>query len=227
MKKISLLMTLFCWGITLSKAQTQVDFGFNGQIGFPIQEFAEKTNVVGLGGGFYTLIAPFKQKQLRLGFTMDYQIYGNKARYDWGSGWKVSVNNNLLMLHSLVRFNLRPTSKVQPYFDGLLGAKHFYTRTKFKEIGNRDNVFGKTNFGDWALSYGGAAGLQFFMSEYVYFDLRATYLNGNEATYVDKKSILNNPNNLNDVLFTTKTSRTDMVLVHFGIVAKLTHDAKQ
>jgi hypothetical protein len=29
MKKISLLISLFCWGIAFSKAQTQVDFGFN------------------------------------------------------------------------------------------------------------------------------------------------------------------------------------------------------
>jgi hypothetical protein len=211
MKKVSLILGFLSFHLTLL-AQTQI--GFNFQMGFPLNEFRENTEAVGVGGNGLLLFPLVEDSPFSLGVDIGSMIYGkNVIRETLNADIKVGnqvidrlqipleiiTNNNIFHSHLVLRAKV-PLERVQPYLDGMLGFRYIYTRTRILDDsndcrfcttdseGNEDRVITKkTNLDDWIFSYGGGGGLQIVLTEGVNLDFRCIYLLGGRAKYLDAK----------------------------------------
>lgn len=160
----------------------------------------------------------------------------------------VTTNNNMLNGNAILRFKA-PLSIVQPYIDGTVGFNYIYTRTKITDNSpNRiftnksqnpdDNVINaRTQIQSTVLTYGGGLGMMIKLGNTAALDIRATYLLGGEAEYYDRSQTQNwqvafggqsstfdsnNPDNISlDPNSVAKKSKTDMIMVNFGLVFNL------
>lgn len=143
----------------------------------------------------------------------------------------VSIANsyNVGMGHLVAR--LQPqTGAIRPYVDAMAGMKMFVTHTKVDSdvIVFHRGLHAKSSSKDWAISYGGGAGLEIHVfsgkvSRYARpatfsLNLGVRYLFGEPATFAQADSFREVDGLIE---FDRVRSRTDMLMPHFGISASL------
>jgi hypothetical protein len=249
---LSLLLFFSCsWA-----AQAQFHFGISGSMGVPANQFREATTANAWGGNINAFF-PFARKvPIFLGVDFGYMVYGisnNRQRINGTISvgnqviqtipldYRITTTNNLLSGHLILRFRV-PTGLIQPYFDGCVGFKNFYTRTtvtnesnnNFFNNNNNNNSFNNnnnnansiTNLSDVAFSYGGGGGF-LIGSGPVRLDIRCIYLLGEAARFFDRSSTSNwsvnfsqntNQFDSNVNLSSAKRSTTDMFYAQIGMV---------
>lgn len=126
------------------------------------------------------------------------------------------VASNLYAYHGVARF--KPFGGVfQPYGDVMGGIKTFATRTTIEEDngGYTEVVDNERNHRDFALSYGWAAGLKIYLSDFLMVEGKFQHLRGGETTFVDPDSI--EINNEGVLEFNEVSSRTSTMIYQVGI----------
>ena len=199
----------------------------NLQLGIPVETF--KNNLPDPGFGFGGLVA------IRLGMLPLYTgLDVSGVTFDsessefilWEDGFLIDVrektSSNILFLHGMFRIKPAVNFFIRPYFDGLIGYKVLYTRTKLIDLeADEDRVLeSQTNQSDWAFSYGGALGVQINLSprQDFWLDLRCAYLPGASANYLvrrddDGQVVYNAPIDA----FEEKSSPTAVLLPQIGL----------
>lgn len=202
---------------------------FNGhfQVGVPLEGFADRLDKQGIGGGGLFALQLGRGRPLFGGLDVAFLRYdGEKLDFDILeegvlNDYRLHTNNNILLGHALLRFKPFTGFFIQPYFDGLIGFKRFYTRTRFIDLleGEDEVVEADTDQSDTAFSYGGAAGLQFRVGSApdILIDLRCGYLPGATASYLVRKEGDNGP--LEDPIdaFEEAASPTALLSVQLGL----------
>jgi opacity protein-like surface antigen len=206
-----------------------VTLGGNFTMGFPVDEFKDNVDEIGIGGmGYATFTLP--GSPLQLGGSLGYMSQGSATvRSDvlvpGGVILPVDVvtRNNVFMGHLLLRLQYMD-SPFRPYADGLFGFGRYWTTTEvtvFEETevqNNRDLDSWTANYGLGGgfmvevyrdLSAGEEAGTGHDMS--VCVDLGVRYLIGGKADYAKIDTVDENG------YFDTTSSRTDQVTVHIGV----------
>lgn len=140
---------------------------------------------------------------------------------------KVEAANNILLFHSVIRFQPGFDFPLRPYADILIGAKNFYTRTTITDLLVDDNqlIESNTEQSDWVFSYGGALGLQIPVSRDKNWsiDIRAAYIPGASATYMVRKRDAILPVLIDPLeAFEEKSSPTALLLFQLGITYEIT-----
>jgi opacity protein-like surface antigen len=111
------------------------------------------------------------------------------------------------------------TGPVRPYFDGLIGLKHLFTKTSISDLSDDETIASNTDLSDTALSYGFGGGLQIPLTKgpeaRILLDTGVRYLRGARAEYLRKGSIRED-NGL--VFFDVLSSRTDVLTVQVGVI---------
>ena len=192
----------------------QIQLGASVQGALPQQRFHDRLDDVGLGAGGQLLYFP---GGLPVGFGVEgsFLTYGRtaealpvrlgEAAATYG---ELEVANRMGSGHAVLR--LGPArGAVRPYVDGLVGFHYLSTTSTLHEtvalVGGGgaavvalgpdavvlDRTVRNTQQDDWALSYGGGAGLLVRVAEGMdgerpfeaYLDLGARYLLGGDATY--------------------------------------------
>jgi hypothetical protein len=130
---------------------------------------------------------------------------------------RVRTSNNILFSHFVLRAQPR-TGLVRPYFDGLIGLKHLFTKTSISDLADDETIASSTDLSDTALSYGFGGGLQIPLTKgreaRILLDTGVRYLRGARAEYLRKGSI-REENGV--VIFDVFSSRTDVLAVQVGV----------
>lgn len=208
-------------------------FSGNFQVGIPIEAFADKLSEQGIGGGGSLAFQLGRGKPLFGGADFSYLRYDSE-RLDFDileegvlNDYRLQTNNNILMAHALVRFKPFTGFFIQPYFDGLIGFKRLYTRTRFIDLMDDDDevVEADTDHSDTAFSYGGAAGLQFRVSTApdILIDLRCAYLPGSTATYLARKQNADGPYDDPIEAFDEVASPTTLLIPQIGLTIQFSN----
>ncbi|MCB0555848.1 MAG: hypothetical protein KDD02_20035 [Phaeodactylibacter sp.] len=210
-------------------------FQLNGnfQAGIPIEAFGDRLDKAGLGGGGLLLFQLGRGNPLFVGLEGSYLRYDTeKLDFDLLedgvlNDYRLHTNNNILLGHALIRFKPFTGFFIQPYFDGLIGFKKFYTRTRFIDLmsGEDEVVEADTDQSDSAFSYGGAAGLQIRVSTFpdILIDLRCAYLPGATATYLVRKADNSGPFEDPIDAFEEAASPTTLLMPQIGVTIQLSN----
>lgn len=207
-----------------------VTMGANFTMGFPVGEFKDSIDEIGIGGGGYATIA-LPGTPFHLGGSIGYLSQGSaKVSADvpipGGLALPVDVvtRNNVVLGHLLLR--LQPTGTVfRPYADGLFGFGRYWTTTEVTVFEQTESTTDR-DLDTWTVNYGLGGGLMvevyrttvvpddgggFETEATVCIDLGVRYLVGGKADYAKTNTVDEDGN------FDTKSSRTDMMTVHIGV----------
>lgn len=227
-----LIILLLSVDVYAQEFQGSLDVG----VGIPQGEFRDQSDHVGGGinlmGGYR-----FANSPVMLGIEFGFLNFGTDTREEPLSSTipdlRVEVENSYNLVHGDLLLRLiAPPAGVRPYVDGLIGFNYFFTETVIRD---RDDFFDEeklsdTNFEDTALSYGFGAGMQIRLWQKegevtrdiedvepssVYLNLRARYLFGHEAEYLQKGSIEVDDG---EVFYNISQSNTDLLHIKIGVV---------
>ena len=156
-------LALFIGGATIARAQErQAGVYFTTVV--PHGEFSENVTNNGYGVSGQILVrlggSPFLA-----GGDLGIAVYGSESRREPISTTipnlqvRVRTTNNIFFSHFVLRAQPR-TGPVRPYFDGLIGLKHLFTKTSISDLSDDETIASSTDLSDTALSYGFGGGLQ-------------------------------------------------------------------
>ena len=156
----------------------------------------------------------------------------------------VVTTNSIFGTHAFMRA-YAPTENIVPYAEGLIGFRYISTNTRIldrssdRRYSNQEDgdlIVRETVLDDWIFSYGYGGGILVKIASGVYFDLRANFFKGQRAEYFDSEDTSSwsikfngteaeyDPSTLNsdnlDFSTEAKKSRTDLLMIKFGIVFK-------
>lgn len=215
----------------------QILFDANFQVGIPLDRFANNLDGVAVGGGGRILFR-LRDKPVYFGLAGSWMNYAHETEaftvqvdgffedFEW------RTNSNILLLHTILRFQPDVRFPLKPYVDGMIGYKKLFTKSKLVDLnGDSDEVIEReANLNDWAFSYGGAAGIHIAYWEHIgiRIDLRLEYLQGENARYMVQMK------NTNGQVFDEpidgfeeKVGPTNMLIPKIGIVLDLLYLGKQ
>ena len=210
-----LFISAFIW-LIIPDLQAQFELNIFGESGLPYGTFRQNTQAVGLGFGSSLIYPLDKERRFSVGGDFNYEIYGKESKNDASESYRMITNNNIFMMHAIIRFMPYHEGFIKPYFDLKGGFKNFYTKTKIKEqILFGESVEQISEFNDFAGSYGAGLGINFRYPERMGYFVEASFLAGGRATYVDRKSFERTPDD--ELVFSSKTSDTNMLVFRFGL----------
>lgn len=191
-------------GLLLALATTTAGFGqvkgYQGNlggtigVGIPQGEFADTWDKgMFTFGGHMTL--PSRLLPFQWGFAFGYGIMGTRARPvevsqpELGTTeGRMAVRSKVLSYHPMLRFSPLH-GKVRPYVDGLVGVRHFSTRSTITVDGLHEPLVRERYSSDLAWSTGWAAGLMVNLGTVGYIEGRVERFYSGRASYVDPGSI--------------------------------------
>lgn len=193
------------------------------QVGVPQEDFRKNLKSVGFGGGGYFGVR-IKDMPIYAGLDISLLTYervsdtylltidGVSDDYDFDTRARIFSGHILMQVRPDVHFFLHP------YADFLVGFKNLFTKTEIKNSYTGDVYDSDLNKGAWALSYGGAVGVEIPINWFLSADLRCAYLRGAAADYLVRKEGENAQNYNTPVeAFEVKNSTTDLLMPQIGI----------
>ena len=216
-------------------ASLQAGLGLLG--GFPSGGFGNNITNPGIGISGH-IGYRFPQSPVILGLDMSYMIYGHESRNERFSttipdvSVRVVTDNNILMTNFFVRLQPRE-GLFRPYIDGLFGFHYLFTKTSIRDIPDpfSDDIASSINFSDAAFTYGGSVGVmievydgrsertQFNRSvRTVSIDFRLRYLDGAEASYLNRGDVLRQSG---QTALNISRSETNIITVFVGASVEL------
>src|SRR5262245_11162188 len=215
-------LSLLIGGATIVGAQDAAQVGVYFTTIVPRGGFSENVtnNGYGASGQFLVRLAG---SPILAGGDLGIAVYGSvshrRPSRPTFPNLKARVRPGTTISFSL--FLLRPkrrTAVFGPYFDGLIGLRHLFTRTSISDLTGGETIASSTDLSDTALSYGFGGGLQIPLTKgreaKILLDTGVRYLRGARAEYLKKGSI----RDVNgQVIFDVLSSRTDVLAVQVGV----------
>ncbi|MBL7982636.1 MAG: hypothetical protein JNL52_12590 [Flavobacteriales bacterium] len=190
------------------------------EIGIPIGAFSDSwgREIVGLSGN---LAVPMRLLPLSWGFDFGWGHMGGERdivpvsnQYINATSGELSVRSNLYSYHGLLRFQPY-NGVVSPYVEGMLGLRHFTTRSEITVEGLSEPVQEQRQRSEFVGSTGWAVGVMVAPTRVLFFEGRVERLTTGNVTFVDPGSI--SISDQGTVNYNTISSPTRMVNVHLGI----------
>ncbi|WP_299459470.1 hypothetical protein [uncultured Microscilla sp.] len=248
------LVTLVFLLALVFTAHAQIHTGINATTGFPLNEFKAQNPGTAFGININMFFPHSESSPVFWGVDLNFQgmgarevskvvntdVNGTSVPIDF----KLANRNRLFSGHFVIRAKV-PTQGVQPYVEGLVGLKYFYTRTFIKEIntGNsavseqemtrNSSVGGESLQRSIAFSHGLGIGAQMMFSQFFGANIGLRYLWGSPAKYYTKQDIRDfdvaiTANNgvgndeygavINGGGIGPRRSRTDMLVLNVGLI---------
>jgi hypothetical protein len=151
----------------------------------------------------------------------------------------VQVDNSYNQMALLLTARAEPFTygTVRPYLEAVWGTNYFFTETTINNRYSTDDepIARDTNIDDWAMTWGGGAGVQIQLYETesqvfggvgeemktvptkLFLNIGTRYLYGNEATYLKEGSVSVSNGR---VTYDTSRSKTDMMIFQVGVTVK-------
>ena len=222
-----LLLLLFAASVS-AQERSYPSFQMNGnfQVGIPLNDFRDNLDEIGFGGGLQFLMH-LGDSPLAMGADLSILAYATEhARFSARVGgftrnYELRTTSHIFLGHAMARFQPRLNGPIHPYIDGMLGFKNLFTSTSLTDRSLGETLESDTDQSDWALSYGGAFGIQisFGAEKNVVLDLRCAYLPGQNATYLVRREEPFGGFEYDDPIeaFEERTSLTNLLLPQIGV----------
>lgn len=221
MYKLTLIPALLITVTTLGQTG-----GYQGSVGatigagIPLGGYADT-----MGRGMFTfggvLTLPAKRLPLQLGFAFDYGIMGRKTSkivvmdaVQVPTEGRIALTEKVLSYHPLLRFSPLK-GPVRPYVEGMVGLRHFSTKSNITVDGTGGAVQRSRHSDDMVLSSGWAAGLMVDLGGTAYMEARVERMYSGKAEYVDPGSIA--IDGQGNVAFSTLQSTTGTLNLLLGV----------
>jgi hypothetical protein len=198
----------------------QTTLGGGLEIGIPMGQFSESwgREIVGVSAN---LGVPMRLLPFDWGFDFSYgrmggdrQVVALNEQFLSTTTGELKVNSVIYGYHGLLRF--KPINgKVSPYVEGLLGLRHFTTKSRVEVDGLDQPLRKERNANDFTGSSGWAVGVQVAPTRAFYVEGRVERLNSGRVSFVDPNTIVIDGNG--GVEFETRSSQTRVVNVHLGV----------
>ena len=199
--------------------------GGNFQLGIPLGDMGRLLDKTSWGFGGSILGRLNAEKPIFAGFDLSVQTIDTESLIEEElingilEQFRVTTKNHVLNAHFLVRYQPEVNFFIQPFVEGMLGTKWFYTRTAVTDANNSGETLSSDfDRGDWAASFGGAVGFQINLSRnYLYLEGRCAYLKGTSAEYLvrrpDSSGVYIDPIEA----FEPQNSITDLLIPQIGL----------
>jgi hypothetical protein len=195
----------------------------NFNLMFPSGEFKTVHDNVGYGGRIGVTLPIVKEIPLQVGFEVGYNSLQRSTQPASGSVWgfynsyRVVAGSNNISTLLLLKLQNPKRLAVNPFIEGVFGGNHFYGTAAFEGYNwsnGWERIQQESTKGRWALTYGGAAGLDIALDKRreTYLTLKTTYTIGQKTTYYTDPTI----DGFGQVTFYEKESQTNMVLPQVG-----------
>jgi hypothetical protein len=210
-------------------------FGGHFMLVLPQGEFKEGMgNKIGYGFSV-DLGYAFPHFPIALGLEGGFAMYGsNTFSVPLGNIKIITVDvtseNSIFLGHLFLR--VQPHEGMfRPYFEGLLGLSVFNTSSSVKNQITHEEFASTNNSTDVAFSYGAGAGVAVKVFEtreekdnktfQIFVDARLRYFYGGEAKYYREDAVyLDNADNVQFDKNKQRTSKTDMLTPHIGVMVR-------
>jgi hypothetical protein len=125
--------------------------------------------------------------------------------------------------YGVLRLSRETGRRVQPYLDGLLGARWFFSSEGIDHSEDECPEYDETLLVSKVTpSWGAGLGVMVHLSEVMALDLRATYLQGERVSFVDLASIETISPNWYD--YTVRSARASQLMFQVGVNLLLTDE---
>jgi hypothetical protein len=242
MKHIFVFFLIIAGTLDNAHAQERTTMSMNLHVVSPQGPFRKNVDRLGVGIQFSGAYR-FDKTPFSLGAEFAFHNYGVDSRDEPLSptipDLRVQVDNSYNQLALLLVARAEPFTygSVRPHLEALWGTNYFFTETTISNRFSTDDepIARDTNIEDWAMTWGGGAGVQIMVYETqsqvfggigddmktvptkVFLTIGTRYMFGNEATYLKKGSVrVRN----GQVTYGTSRSKTDMMIVQVGVTVK-------
>ena len=204
------------------KLKNSVMVGGNFQVGFPQGKFSDNVNYTGFGFGG-NLMWKFKNQESLYGgidfSLLNFDFEGTVELNGFNEQIETKTRNSIVLTHAQIRFYPEVDFFIQPFVEGLIGAKGLLTRTTLTDVTNGANgtISSNYNKSEIVFSVGGAIGFEIaLLKKYLFLEARCAYLKGTSAEYyARKKESLPYIDPIE--VFELRTSPTDLIVPQIGI----------
>jgi hypothetical protein len=202
------------------KFSTSIDL----QVSLPQGEYKMVNPDAGFGLRANFLYRPLEDIPLKFGLELGLQEKGRAVQYFSGfvggfyDQFKVTASNNIFSMLFVTRFKPEKFGKITPFLDLTAGWNVFFSTVNVERLtyySSYNTGYSENSKSKWALTYGGAAGLDIPLgkTDDIGLELKLAYLLGNNTKYLSNPYIDGNA----DVTFQENTSNTDMLIPQAGI----------
>ena len=217
---LSVFFFIFSLSCLAQKFSTSID----AQVSIPRGEYKEVNSDAGFGLRANFLYRPLVDIPLKFGVELGLQERGRAAQYFSGviggyyDEFKVTATNNIFSLLFVTRFKPEKFGKITPFLDLTAGWNVFFSTVNVERLtfySSYNDGYSQNTKSRWALTYGGAAGVDIPLSKSddIGLELKIAYLLGNNTRYLTNPYINGNA----EVSFQENTSNTDMLIPQAGI----------
>ncbi|MEN9838783.1 MAG: hypothetical protein RL177_262 [Bacteroidota bacterium] len=242
MNRIVLLLLIIAGTSGFASAQERTTMALNLHVVSPQGPFRQNVDRLGVGVQFAGAYR-FDKSPFSLGAEFAFHNYGVDSRDEPLSSTipdlRVQVDNSYNQMALLLTARAEPFTygTVRPYLEAVWGTNYFFTETTINNRYSTDDepIARDTNIDDWAMTWGGGAGVQIQLYETesqvfggvgeemktvptkLFLNIGTRYLYGNEATYLKEGSVSVSNGR---VTYDTSRSKTDMMIFQVGVTVK-------
>jgi len=200
--------------------------GGNFQLGIPQRQLKRNLDKTSWGFGGSLLGKLRGDHPVFVGIDFSIQTFDSETLFEQElfngvlEEFQITTKNHVMNTHFFVRYQPEFNFFIQPFVEGLLGAKWFYTRTVITDVNDNSggNLSSDFDRGDWAASFGAAVGFQINLSRnYLFLEGRCAYLKGTSAEYLVRRA--DDPGGyINPIdAFEPMNSVTDLLIPQIGL----------
>jgi len=216
-----ILITCGCASSFAQKFSTSID----AQLALPQGDYKYVNADAGYGLRANVLYRPNYTAPVKLGLELGILEKSRASQYfsanvsGYYDDFKVSATSNIFSLMFLARFQSSHPHKLKPFIDVTAGWNVFFSTVSVEDLSyyysGYDPSYSNSSKARWALSYGGAGGVDISLNrrDDIGLELKVAYLIGSYTDYLTDPYIDGNGN----VSFQNNNSRTDMLIPQAGI----------
>lgn len=226
MRTIFFVIAIFlCAGAQAQKFGQKLTGGFNLSLGLPSGEFKEVNNNAALGLRGHLMYNPARNIPLYLGLEFGYSVMGSETVYfydSWMDQYEVTASSNIFSLQFKLRVQQPKKVLLRPFAEGIIGWNDFFSTVNVERVSyfgpgypDYGYNYGNSSEAKWAMTYGGAAGLDIRLNPQgnLWLELKTAYMIGRKTTYLTDPQITGT----GQVYFTERESETNMVIPQVGV----------
>ncbi|MEM7162699.1 MAG: hypothetical protein AAF487_09710 [Bacteroidota bacterium] len=223
MKRFVLHIALILTTATMLAQGNGPTIGANLQMTIPQNNFAENYRGLPIGIGAHIAIPSGNRSPIEIGMDLAWSTMGSdRDQVTFEDGLQnllagdLSVKSNVNSYHAFARFSPF-NGPARIYVDGYAGFRNFTTKSVFEYQDVEGFTLQQIDVAskNLSFSYGWGGGIMLSLNRNLMFDAGFQKLKGGNATYLDRNSIVINPDG--STSFDIITSKTDVVIPKVGL----------
>jgi opacity protein-like surface antigen len=206
------------------KGTPRMEAGAGFEYAQPIGDFRQNVGH-GFGGAGHFIYGIDPDAIIGIRVDAGFINYGNDTHYvPFSSSVRRIIvqektSNNIVVASIGPQITL-PIGRVRPYINAGIGVAYFYTQTALNTDDEQYQIAQTTNYSDNSLLYTGGAGFNIplgFAGDNVGIDVGARYNSVDNARYLTKGDIVDDPNSQYGIIITPHQSAANFIAYHLGV----------